>query len=126
MLLTQMMQDLNECAVGHGGRLPVRTEIFLDEFCNIHPAIPSMETALTISRSRGIRYVLAVQSYSQLCGVYGSAAETIAANCSTWIALNISKDETFREKLSALCGRNPLGEALITPSQLALLQYEER
>ena len=125
MLLTQMMQDLNECAAANGGRLPVRTEIFLDEFCNIHPAIPSMETALTISRSRGIRYVLAVQSYSQLCGVYGSAAETIAANCSTWIALNISKDETFREKLSALCGRNPLGEALITPSQLALLRYEE-
>ena len=125
MLLTQMMQDLNDCAAANGGRLPVRTEIFLDEFCNIHPAIPSMETALTISRSRGIRYVLAVQSYSQLVGVYGNAAETIAANCSTWIALNISKDETFREKLSALCGRNPLGEALITPSQLALLRYEE-
>ena len=125
MLLTQLQQDLNECALTHGGVLPVRTDVYLDEFCNIHPAIPSFETALTISRSRGIRYVLAVQSYSQLAGVYGQAAETIAANCSTWIALNISKDETFRAKLSQLCGTNALGTPLITPSQLALLRYEE-
>ena len=125
ILLRQLMQDLNECAMQNGGCVPVRTEIYLDELCNIHPAIPSMETALTISRSRGIRYILAIQSYSQLYGVYGPAAETIAANCSTWIALNIAKDETFRSKLSELCGRNPLGDPLITPSQLALLKYEE-
>ena len=124
MLLTQLMQDLNECAMRNGGILPVRTEMYLDEICNI-PAIPSLETALTISRSRGMRYVLAIQSYSQLAGVYGQAAETIAANCSTWIALNISKDETFRAKLSQLCGENALGNPLITPSQLALLKYEE-
>ncbi len=125
MLLTQLMQDLNECAIRNGGVLPVRTEMYLDEVCNIHPAIPSLETALTISRSRGIRYILAIQSYNQLVGVYGQAAETIAANCSTWIALNISKDETFRSKLSQLCGENALGNSLITPSQLALLRYEE-
>lgn len=125
MLITQLMQDLNECAMSNGGILPIRTEIYLDEICNIHPAIPSLESSLTISRSRGIRYVLAIQSYSQLCGVYESAAETIAANCSTWVALNIAKDETFRTKLSQLCGDNPLGDPLITPSQLALLQYEE-
>ncbi len=125
MLLTQLMQDMNECALTHGGRLPVRTEIYLDEICNIHPAIPGLETALTIARSRGIRYILAIQSYAQLSGVYGLAADTIAANCSTWIALNIAKDEVFRSKLSQLCGCNPLGEPLITPSQLALLRYEE-
>ena len=125
MLLTQLMQDLNECAMQNGGILPVRTEMYLDEICNIHPAIPSLETALTISRSRGIRYILAIQSYNQLAGVYGQAAETIAANCSTWVALNISKDETFRAKLSQLCGENALGNPLITPSQLALLKYEE-
>ena len=125
MLLTQLTQELNECAVREGGRLPVRTEIYLDELCNIHPAIPGLETALTISRSRGIRYVLAIQSYSQLAGIYGVAAETIAANCSTWIALNIAKDEIFRAKLSQLCGPNPLGEPLITPAQLSLLKYEE-
>lgn len=125
MLLTQLMQELNECAMKHDGCLPVRTEIYLDELCNIRPAIPSLETALTIARSRGIRYVLAIQSYSQLCGVYGAAAETIAANASTWIALNIAKDETFRNKLSQLCGCNSIGDALITPSQLSLLSYEQ-
>ncbi len=125
MLLTQMIQDLNDCAMKHGGRLPVRTEIYLDELCNIRPAIPGLETALTISRSRGIRYVLAIQSYSQLEGVYGAAAGTISANCSTWIALNIAKDESFRLKLSQLCGHNPLGDPLITPAQLSLMRYEE-
>ncbi|MGN1019218.1 MAG: type IV secretory system conjugative DNA transfer family protein [Aristaeellaceae bacterium] len=125
MLLTQLMQELNECAMKHGGRLPTRTEIYLDELCNIRPAIPSLETALTIARSRGIRYILAIQSYAQLVGVYGAAAETIAANCATWLSLNIAKDETFRNKLSQLCGTNALGNALITPSQLALLAYEQ-
>lgn len=125
ILLQQLMQELNECAMAHGGRLPVRTEIYLDELCNIRPPIPSLETALTIARSRGIRYVLAIQSYAQLMHTYGDSAETIASNCSTWIALNIAKDETFREKLSALCGKNPLGDPLITPSQLALLSYEQ-
>ena len=125
ILLTQLTQELNECAMHNCGRLPVRTEIYLDEICNIHPAIPALETGLTISRSRGIRYILAIQSYSQLEGVYGRAADTIAANCSTWIALNIAKDETFRSKLSQLCGENPLGNPLITPSRLSLLDYEQ-
>ena len=125
ILITQLMQDLNESAMNNSGILPIRTEIYLDEICNIHPAIPSLESSLTISRSRGIRYVLAIQSYSQLCGVYESAAETISANCSTWVSLNICKDESFRMKVSQLCGENLLGDPLITPSQLALLQYEE-
>lgn len=125
ILLTQLMQELNECAMKNNGCLPVRTDIYLDELCNIHPAIPSLETALTIGRSRGIRYVLAIQSFAQLVGVYGSAAETISSNASTWIALNIAKDHSFRERLSALCGTNALGDPLITPSQLALLSYEQ-
>lgn len=125
MLLTQLMQEMNECAMKHGGRMPIRTEMYLDEVCNIKPAIPSLETALTIARSRGIRYILAIQSYAQLYGVYGAAAETIAANCSSWIALNIAKDETFRTKLSQLCGSNAVGDPLITPSQLSLLKYEQ-
>lgn len=125
ILLKQLTQELNECAAACGGRLPVRTELYIDELCNIQPAIPGLASSLTIARSRGMRYVLAIQSYAQLQGVYDSAAETIAANCSTWISLNIAKDESFRLKLSALCGKNALGEALITPSQLALLKYEE-
>lgn len=125
ILLTQLVQELNECALQHGLRLPVPTEVYLDELCNIRPAIPSLESALTIGRSRGIRYILAIQSYSQLLGVYDRAAETIAANCSTWISLNIAKDETFRNKLSQLCGCNAMGDPLITPSQLSLLRYEQ-
>lgn len=125
ILVTQMMQELNECAMSNNGSLPVRTDIYLDELCNIRPAIPSLESALTIARSRGIRYVLAIQSYAQLCGVYETAAETIAANCSSWIAFNVAKDEMFRAKLSSLCGNNHLGRALVTPSQLSLLSYEQ-
>ena len=45
------------------------------------------------------------------------------ANAATWIALNIAKDEVYREKLSRLCGDNVLDNPLITPSQLTLLKY---
>lgn len=119
MLLKQLEQELNECAMKHGGTLPVQTDIYIDELCNIRPALASLPSAVTICRSRGMRYVLAIQSYAQLESVYGSAAEIIAANCATWIAVYVPKDEAFREKLSALCGRNVLGDLLITPSQLA-------
>ena len=125
ILLQQLVQELNDVALMSGGTLPVRTELYIDEMCNIHPPIPGMETQLTISRSRGMRYILAIQSYNQLVGLYGSAAESIASNCSTWIALNVAKDETFREKLSALAGENPLGRPLITPTQLSRLKYGE-
>lgn len=123
LLLTQMQKELNEEAMLNGGTLPVRTDIYVDELCNIRPKIPALDVALTIARSRGMRYVLAVQSYAQLVSVYGDMAENIAANCATWIALAVSKDETFRSKLSALCGSNAMGDHLITPSQLALLPY---
>lgn len=125
MLLTELMQALNDCALQHGGCLPVHTEMYLDEVCNIRPAIPGLGSSITVGRSRGIRYILAIQSYAQLCSVYGGMAETISSNCATWIALNVAKDETFRTKLSHLCGENAVGDPLITPSQLALLHYEE-
>lgn len=118
ILLTQLMQELNECALMHDGCLPVRTEIIIDELANIKPAIPSLGTALTVSRSRGIRYVLAIQSYAQLSMVYSDSAETLSANCATWIALNVAKDASFRNQLAQLCGTNALGDPLITPSQL--------
>lgn len=123
IVLRQLEQELNECALRHGGTLPVRTEIYIDELCNILPALSSLPHSITIARSRGIRYVLAIQSYSQLQSVYGNSAETIAANCATWMAVYIPKDEVFREKLSALCGRNAMGELLITPSQLADIPF---
>ena len=55
ILLTQLMQELNECAMKNGGCMPVRTEMYLDEVCNIKPAIPALETALTIARSQEFR-----------------------------------------------------------------------
>jgi len=124
ILITQIYQELTAAAMKNGGRLPRPTEMMLDEVANIQPAIALLPSALTVCRSRGIRFVLAIQSYAQLISTYGSdMANTISSNCATWIALNCAKDFAFRERLSALCGENELGQPLITSSQLALMPY---
>lgn len=121
LMLSQMNQLLTSVAIENGGTLPVRTEFFVDELCNITPGIPGLATSLAVSRSRGMRYTLVIQNWAQLNSVYGADAETIASNCGNWIALYSARDEVMREKISRLCGESCLSEPLITASQFARL-----
>ena len=101
------------------GRLPVRMNFILDEFCNM-PMIPDMVSMITAARSRNMRFYLFVQGMHQLLGKYDNDAETIKGNCDDWFFLN-SREYALLEEISKLCGtrkKNGIEEPLISTSQL--------
>lgn len=60
-----------------GLKLPYRTNFILDEFANM-PALKDVESMITASRSRNMRFNFVIQNFSQLNKVYGKdVAETI-------------------------------------------------
>jgi type IV secretion system protein VirD4 len=69
------------------GRVKVPVEVYLDEFTNLG-YLPRMSDNLSTMRSRGVAYVLALQSLSQGLERYEEEElESIMANCNTWIIL---------------------------------------
>ena len=84
------------------GKLPVRVNFVLDEFCNL-PAIPDMPAMISAARSRNMRYFLIVQGMHQLTAKYQEDAETIKGNCENWVFLT-SKELSLLTEISDLCG----------------------
>ena len=84
-------------------KLPYRTNFILDEFANM-PALKDVETMITASRSRNIRFSFVNQNYSQLNKVYGKdVAETIKGNCGNFVYL-MSTELAALEEISKLLG----------------------
>ena len=100
-------------------RLPIRVNFILDEFCNI-PRIDAMSNIITASRSRNIRFMLAIQSHNQLIATYGDKADTIMSNCLSIVYL-YTRDYGFLSYLSNIVGEDENGRSLITPSALMRL-----
>ena len=82
--------------------LPVKVDFLLDEFgAFVGSDWPSK---LTAARSRGIRFILALQSMSQLVARYGeNGARTIMANCRTLVYMG-GRDIRLMSEISALSG----------------------
>ncbi len=102
-----------------------KVNFIMDEFANF-PRIDSMPTMLSASRSRNIRFMLCVQSLSQLRSTYEADAETIKGSAMIWVYLN-SKDLKTLEEISDLSGsaysttflqRMNLGQALVMHDRL--------
>lgn len=143
LIVSQMYECLSDYAdVTLGsGRLPIRVNFLLDEFGNF-PAISDIDTKLTMSRSKGIRYNLFLQSFAQLKNRYDdNLAQIIMDNCSQWIYLTASNPETLQtisKKLdkytttsySRSSGKrqdtstsvNYIERDLLTPGELAILK----
>lgn len=86
-----------------GLKLPYRTNFILDEFANM-PALKDVETMITASRSRNIRFSFVIQNYSQLNKVYGKdVAETIKGNCGNFVYI-MSTELAALEEVSKLLG----------------------
>lgn len=86
-----------------GLKLPYRTNFILDEFANM-PALKDVETMITASRSRNIRFSFVIQNFSQLNKVYGKdVAETIKGNCGNFVYL-MSTELSALEEISKLLG----------------------
>lgn len=108
-------------------RLAIRMNYIVDEFANI-PRINNMDSMITASRSRNIRFCLIVQSKMQMKDKYGGIASVICDNCSNWIYL-YSKDYELLNEISRLCGDviydNNMIMPLISEFELQHLSKEE-
>lgn len=82
------------------GKLKVRENFLLDEFCSF--PIPGIEKALATHRSRNIRYYLCVQSLDLLSKRY-QKYKSMMANCASSIFLGSTETELL-EMISKRCG----------------------
>ena len=116
------------------GCLPVRVEFVLDEFSNMAP-IKDMDRVISSSRSRGIRFLLMIQSLEQLSIVYGDKmAQVLISNCVNVVYL-YSPDIRLAQMLSERCGNviDEIGSAnghlssrpLISPEALQHLDKDK-
>lgn len=101
--------------------LPVKIDYIIDEFGSLCGT--DWTVKLTAARSRGIRFLLAIQNLSQLESRYGSdAGQTILANCRTVMYLG-GRDLSMMSLLSTLGGteydKYGIGRPRITINDLA-------
>jgi len=78
---------------------------------------------ITASRSRNIRFFLAIQSNYQLKSRYKEEAQTIKANCYNWIFLT-SKELELLNELSDLGGQTSAGRRLLPIHKLQQLSKD--
>jgi type IV secretion system protein VirD4 len=107
--------------------LPVKVDFILDEFGSFVGS--SWAQKLTAARSRGIRFILALQALSQLSFRYGhDASRTIASNCRTFMFMG-GRDISTLSEISALCGEKPdisgIDKPVLSVSKLSQLGKDE-
>ena len=146
LFLDQLFNANYELALSNGRICVYRILHILDEFPNI-PAIPHMDTKISIGLGQNILYYLWIQNLKQLTDKYGeNTAETIKENCSLKIYVKSTEPKTneyFSKELGTRTitrrrrSSNILDEAnpnvsienpkqeLLTPTQLAKLQEGE-
>lgn len=74
---------------GEGGRLPVKVNMMMEEFCNIF--VNDFKRLISVVRSRNIDCQLIVQSVAQLSDRYPQKEwEEIISNCDTQIFLGVN------------------------------------
>ena len=103
LFITQLYKALIDVA-SHTEKncLPHPVNFILDEFANI-PKIPGMDNKITVSRSRGIFFLLIIQGLNQLEEKYGKVGDTIRDNCNLLIYV-ATNDFNTAKYFSDLCG----------------------
>ena len=114
LFVTQMYKELVEKANLNLRRKQTETAILkrktyfiLDEFGNL-PKFENIEGMVTVGRSRGIRYLFVLQSFSQLTAKYGrDIGDILKTNCNVKIFIGSDDPET-RKEFSDLCGQKKI------------------
>lgn len=115
LFIDQCYQALVNTAQSYdSGKLPFRVNFILDEFANM-PVITSISNKVTVSRSRNIRFVLVIQDFDQLKEKYKESAGTIKSNCTNWIYLLTSDNETAKE-ISTRLGKYTISSSRVSTS----------
>jgi len=103
LFLEQLYEVLiREAHSKKNNQLEIRMNFLIDEFANI-PKLSNMDSMITASRSRNIRFHLIIQSMKQLRYKYDEYADVICSNCNNWIYL-YSKEYELLQEISRLCG----------------------
>lgn len=101
--IQQWYASLVDIAEETNGTLNTEVVFVLDEFGNL-PAILDFQTKISLSRARGISWMVVLQSFSQLEYRYGKdVASTIIGNTTNWVYL-FSPDPQLLEYISRLLG----------------------
>ena len=126
MMIHQFYQQLIELAQENNGILKNRVNFILDEFGTSIGAIPDINSKLGACRSRNIRFLIGIQSLSQLSLIYGKdEANLILQNCNDWVYL-YSNDMTLLKIISERCGKQTdsrgFNRSLVSVEKLAHLE----
>ncbi len=102
---------------------PHGVAFIMDEFCNMK--INGMESKISASRGRHMRWFIVCQSKAQLSAIYETAAPTIIGNCKNILFLQ-SSDPEMLEYISYMLGTTNIThsgspERLMSPEKLKSL-----
>ncbi len=107
LFVTQLYKRLVDKAQTRGGKLKRNVYFLLDEFGNM-PKFPEFGSSMAVGRSRGIFFILCVQSYSQLYQNYGQdEGKIIKDNCPIQVYI-ASEDMTTNKEFSELLGKKTI------------------
>lgn len=147
IIIGMLTKDLTKFAnlPENNGSLPVKIEWLLDEFANC-PPLSSIETLVSVARSRGMRFQFFIQSFSQLNQVYGKeVANIIQDNCAlvylktntvetaeviskklgkSTIETNSMSKSTDPMKIGANKTTSLMGKELLTVTEIIALKYK--
>lgn len=118
-----LYKELVKLANSTGKRkVPIEIDWILDEFSNCPPLVePSIESIISVARSRGLRYHLFIQSLSQLDNVYGKEVAQIILDNSGLAYLKTNTMDTA-EAISKRLGKKTIESSSISQS-VSLLNY---
>lgn len=147
IIIGMLIKDLTKFAnqKENKGILPVPVEWVLDEFANC-PPLDSIETIVSVARSRRMRFFFFIQSFSQLDQVYGKeTANIIQDNCAlvylktntvetaeviakklgkSTIETNSMSMSTDPFKVGANQTKSLMGKELLTANEIISLKYK--
>lgn len=104
LIVQQLYREILTVADEHGGKLPNRVMMFLDEIGTI-PKIESVEMMFSASRSRRVSIVAIIQSFAQLEKNYGKeGASIIIDNCQDTVFGGFAPNSESAQVLSKAMG----------------------
>ena len=107
LFVNQLYKRLVDKAQLRGGKLKRHVYFLLDEFGNM-PKFPEFGSSMAVGRSRGIYFILCIQSYSQLYQNYGQdEGKIIKDNCPIQVYV-ASEDMTTNKEFSELLGKKTI------------------
>ena len=113
LLYKELVKLANSCK---DKKVPIQIDWLLDEFANCPPLIePSIESIVSVARSRGLRYHFFIQSLSQLDNVYGKEVAQIILDNSGLAYLKTNTMDTA-EAVSKRLGKKTIESNSISQS----------